>query len=321
MRSKADTRGILESPARALVVLAALAMLAACNDENSYSGGPRLGGGSGDGAEAGAGGTNVPIPPAEGECPMTYLTQPCTCVNANGEQVQGSQACDKIMGWGQCECAQMPETIVTVQRSTAATNPLNFGNADFEWERTTPEGTCEAGYYEGLFDGLYNSEAMINATFGFWPTVPVDGNVSATIQEKPGSNGEFFEIADGVFEGVAMEMFPFIGDFVGELNCDTKSFEGALKNCYYEIGFDRYGFEGIARSQYDIINHAFINGVWSVTEPASGSIIYSPLNPDAAPATDYPPPLDVQAGQPLPATYPIAFKGGTGNWSMTFVGP
>ncbi len=324
MSSNSD-RGKARVRILAVAMLAALATLAAaCNAENGTSNGPPPGGGSGSGGggeQGGSGGIYVPPQPLEGECPLDNKTQPCTCVNADGEQVQGSQTCNKIMGWGTCECASMPETIITVQRGPVATNPLNQVPADFEWQRTAPEGTCKAGFYDGLFDGLYNSQATALASFGFWTTVPVDGNVSATIQEKPGTNGEFFEIADGVFEGTAMDMFPFVGDFEGELNCETKTFEGALKRCYYEIGMDRYGFEGIARSQYDVINHAFINGVWSVTEPAGNSIIYSPLTPDAAPPTDYPPPLDVQPGQPLPATYPVAYKGGTGNWSMTFAGP
>jgi hypothetical protein len=253
---------------------------------------------------------------------MVYATQACTC-DKDGTAVPGRQECGMNLEWSACQCAEIPETVPATQHGkVGGDNQMNHLPADFIWERTTPEGgNCVAGLYEGMFDGLYNSQATALITVGFWTTVQVDGNVSATIQEKPGTNGEFFEIADGVFEGTAMEMFPFVGDFYGELDCQHKVFEGALKNCYYEIGFDRYGFEGVARSQYDIINHAFINGVWSVTEPTSNSIIYSPLTPDAAPATDYPPPLDVEPGQPLPATYPIAYKGGTGNWSMTYAGP
>jgi hypothetical protein len=322
MKSKGSAKGLLSVPGRAVALLAALLCLAAaCTTDNGPGGGPFLGGGSG-GEQAGTGGTYVPPPAPSGSgCPMPYATQLCYC-EKDGQQVPGRQACNEGTGWGQCECAEIPETIVTtIARGTAATNPLNIGNADFEWQRTVPEGSCEAGLYEGAFDGLYNSEVMVNLTIGIAPTVQVDGDVSATIQEKPGSNGEFLEIADGVFEGTAMGMIPFVGDFRGELNCDTKSFEGTLENCYYELGFDKYGFQGIALSQYDVVNHAFVNGVWSVTEPASGSIIYSPLNPDASVATDYPPPLDVQPGQTLPDSYPYAFKGGTGNWSMSFVSP
>jgi hypothetical protein len=318
MKSKASAKRFLSAPAGIVLILGALAAATACSSENDV-GDLQLGGaGGGSGAgQAGAGGTYVPVQPAVGNCPMVYATQSCTC-DKDGTAVPGRQECGIDLNWSACQCAEIPETVpATQQGKVGGDNPLNHLQAAFDWQRTVPEGTCEAGYYEGLFDGMYNSQATALASFGFWTTVPVDGDVSATIQEKAGSNGEFFEIADGVFEGTAMDMFPFVGDFEGELDCESKSFEGALKRCYYEIGMDRYGFEGIARSQYDVVNHAFINGVWSVTEPTSNSIIYSPLTPDAAPPTDYPAPLDVQPGQALPATYPVAYKGGTGNWSMT----
>jgi hypothetical protein len=184
-------------------------------------------------------------------------------------------------------------------------------------------GSCEAGFYQGAFTGLYNSQALSTATLGFYATVPVMGNVEFTINEKPGSSGEWFEISDGHFIGTALAMFPFDGDFYGALECSTRSFEGGLKNCYYMIGLDKYAFQGVAVSNYDPFNHAFIGGMWSVTEPTGNAIFDSPTNPDAGypPDSEFPQPLDIQAGTPFSGFFPPLFEGGVGDWNATFVHP
>ena len=74
---------------------------------------------------------------------------------------------------------------------------------------------------------------------------------------------------------------------------------------------------------YDAVNHTFVNGVWSDTEPSGNSVFSSPFVPDAEyPDTSlFPQPLDVQPGTPPRTTYPAGFKGGAGNWVASFVHP
>lgn len=259
-------------------------------------------------------------------CPMNNLTRSCGC-NEAGKTALGRQTCDITLGWGACECEDIPETIVeTTPAATKTDHPHNKRDATFEWKRVTPDPnavTCEAGYYEGAFDGIYNSQAMLTLTVGFWASLPVSGDVRFTIEEKPGSGGEFFSIADGVFEGSAMETFPFYGDFRGTLDCSTMTFEGVLENCYYIVVEDKYAFEGIARSKYDVQTHTFIDGVWSVTEPVNSLFESAIIPAEELPKWEdlvYPTPLPVEPGSPIPL-FPLGFKGGAGTWWGSFVNP
>ncbi len=297
-----------------------------CEAENGTSSGPPPGGGSGGNVTAGnGGGTTDYGGNSQGSlCPLANATQICTCIVA-GEQAVGRQTCNTVLGWSQCECAADPGTIIPGSSGGGTGDSiLNKGDARFEWERVVPTGgSCEAGDYAGVFAGLYASQALIQATMGFYTTIPVAGDVSFNIDEKPGSSGEWFEISDGHFRGSALAMFPFDGDFYGSLECSTRTFIGSLENCYYMVGADKYAFQGTAVSNYDPINHTFVGGMWSVTEPEGNAIFDSPSNPDAGyPADDlFPVPLPIQAGTPFQGVFPPLFAGGAGDWNAAYVGP
>jgi hypothetical protein len=307
-----------------LLVFAVSVLACGCETSNGTFDGPRNTGNGDNGGAAGSGGGVTPGGSTQGSlCPIANATQPCSC-NVNGEVAEGRQTCNTVLGWSQCECAADPGTIIPVAGGSDGTSALNKGDARFDWERTVPTGgSCEAGNYAGAFTGLYNSQALMQATMGFYATIPVAGDVRFNINEKPGSNGEWFEISDGHFIGAALVTFPFEGDFYGTLECSTRSFEGGLKNCYYMVGLDKYAFQGIAVSNYDTFNHTFVGGMWSVTEPVGQAIFDSPTNPDAGyPAdSEFPPPLDIQAGTPFVGFFPPGFEGGVGDWNAAFVGP
>jgi len=204
----------------------------------------------------------------------------------------------------------------------------NKGPERFDWKRTIPTGGgCKAGYYEGTFSGEFNSEVLSNLTIGIYSSVPVSGDVKFNIQEKPGTSGEQFEISDGHFLGTAIQMFPFDGDFYGTLDCRTKTFTGGLKHCFYLVVEDKYAFQGIALSRYDVTTNTFIDGVWSVTEPSTGACYYSPVMEIDKPYpadSEFPPPLDIQPGTHVdagPLTLPWEYRGGMGNWNGTFKNP
>jgi hypothetical protein len=171
----------------------------------------------------------------------------------------------------------------------------------FDWHHAMGGlGSCEAGHYEGYFEGLYNPALTVLFTMGATGSIDVSGNVSHDIMQD--ETGEYFEVKDGVFQGMAMAMFPFEGEFYGKLDCTTQYFEGGLRNCFYIAFGAPFYFEGLARSRYDKLNHSFIDGVWSVTEAdANGA---------------YPPPPEAHPGDPLP---PPAQLGGIGIWETTWV--
>jgi hypothetical protein len=274
----------------------------------------------------------VAATPTNGEapssaCPTDNLTQECTC-QEGGQTANGRQVCNTALGWGKCECEAMPATIINKDNAAREGPTDNKGAARFDWKRTIPGlGACRAGYYEGAFDGIFNSEVMSNLTVGFFSSVPVNGDVKFNIMEKPGTSGEQFEISDGHFLGTAMKMFPFDGDFYGTLDCNTKAFTGGLRNCYYVVGEDKYAFQGIALSQYDVTINTFTNGVWSVAEPSTGACYYSPLLDIDKPYpadSEFPTPMDVQPGNKIDTnvfTLPWEYRGGLGNWTGTFVHP
>jgi len=188
----------------------------------------------------------------------------------------------------------------------AGFTPVIADGGDLSDGGMSPDGTCWEGHYEGAFSGLYNSQALALASMGLYTTMPVTGEVQFNMAPKPGSGDGSFTVSDGQFAGTAMDMFPFFSELDGELDCDALRFEGELKNGYYEIGVDRYAFQGIARSLYDSADPAFAGGVWSVTEPVG------------YPA-EFPDPVDVQPGVPPPSQFPADFNGGTGEWDAVFL--
>lgn len=130
----------------------------------------------------------------------------------------------------------------------------------FDWPETQPGEKCLAGKYAGSFNGIY----MSSLTF-FPAPIPVGGNVNITLGQA--MNGEFFEITDGLLDGLANGAFPFSATIVGGLDCKTLKFTGQIKMGGYAVpGWTAVGFEGDMPSDYDKAAHSFINGVWSVHE-------------------------------------------------------
>lgn len=225
--------------------------------------------------------------PSGTRCATTYATQPCLCYfNAAG--IPGRQVCLDNGGWGECECQGISDG-GDPSRYDSFRNKIPL---DFFWQRTVPVGgSCKAGRYDGGFDGIY----IPAITFGFGP-IPVFGNV--TFQLEKSSTGEFYSVKNGHMIGSALVAFPFEGEIIGTLDCESRAFVGELKNCYYVIpGLPPFAFEGIIEAQYDRFNNTFVNGVWSVTEiDATGN---------------FPDPLPVSSGAPVPFPPPL---GGTGTW-------
>lgn len=95
----------------------------------------------------------------------------------------------------------------------------------FDWpEATQPEGSCEAGIYEGTF--------TCDVTFlpGFPPS-PITGPLKFEL--TPSANGEFLEIADGRMDAVAVGSVPFGSELNGKLDCSTRGFHADTVNGTY----------------------------------------------------------------------------------------
>lgn len=189
-------------------------------------------------------------------------------------------------------------------------------------DRVMPhDGTCKAGYYEGAFSGLYVSQVLNSATMGLYTNIPIAGDIKFNIEQEPGSAGESFAVSEGQFAGTGMSMFPFFAEFYGELDCNALRFEGELKKGYYEIGADKFAFQGMARSLYDPASFAFDDGVWSVAEPVGSAPFESPSDPDAGypPDKEFPAPIEVQPGVPPNTQFPVGFEGGAGEWNAILI--
>lgn len=295
---------------RAISLIGLFAVILGCEAENAAlqngftPGNGTTGAYDGAGAAAGNGAELDPAAPDSSACPVPNATRLCSC-DRNSEPVPGRQTCVAGWGWSDCECADLPDTIIddgTVQYVGPEVDPLqNKIMKNFDWYHAMSGlGSCEAGHYEGAFAGDYNPALVVVFSAGFAGSMPVSGNVSHDIMED--ETGEYFEVRDGVFEGLAMAMFPFEGEFYGKLDCTTATFEGGLRNCFYIAFGLQFAFEGLARSRYDKVTHSFIDGVWSVTEPDVNGV--------------HPPPPDARPGQPLP---PPPQLGGVGTWETTWV--
>jgi hypothetical protein len=279
-----------------LLLGAALSSFTACSAEVADPAGST--GPAGRKAQAGEGGQAAPEGSDGGQqqdagCPVDNATGPCECED-DGERVPGRRTCSSESGWGPCECAAVPSTLI---RNPGGDDPAaNKGAESFEWLRTSPlGGSCEAGHYEGSFEGQYNPAISL----GF-STSDVNGSLAFDLGES--TTGEFFEVSGGYMTGLALDLYPFEGEVVGTLDCTAMYFDGYLKNCSYIVWGFSFAFEGVLPARYDAVNHAFVNGVWSVTEP------------DLTGA--FPQPQPVSPGDPLPS---LPVLGGVGTWTTTWV--
>jgi hypothetical protein len=182
------------------------------------------------------------------------------------------------------------------------------GDIVFDWTRTEPDQlACEPGHYEGSFAGLYYSR--IN-----WPVpFPVAGvdlpdKPGLQFELKPAEGGETVLAVDGRFDGLADGVFPFRGQFVGELDCKTGKFIGTMINADYSIGPRDlvvvenpvwFAFEGPIEADYDKVTHTFVNGTWDAIEPEFGG----------------------KPAESLPRDPLRDGVGGSGVWSSGWIGP
>jgi hypothetical protein len=151
-------------------------------------------------------------------------TEACTCMDG----APGRRVCT-ARRWQACECSgginagQAGAGAPTIDVVGRVHDPL-AGNKrtdiTFEWTRSEPdEFACEAGHYEGSFAGLYYSR--LNWPIPF-PITGVDlpGLPGLQFDMMPAKPGETTLEVNGKFDGLADGLFPFRGDFVGELNCN-----------------------------------------------------------------------------------------------------
>jgi hypothetical protein len=150
------------------------------------------------------------------------------------------------------------------------TLPPGDPSVQFDWpEATLGAGLppCQAGHYQGTFEGKYHSAAF----FGVPLDVDINGNIDFTLNQ--GMNGEFFEISEGHVDGGANAsgiVVPFSADIIGTLNCSTGQLEDAgLVNGQYDVATVLNYFEGPVTGTYDRNTSAFTIGTWSVVEPAA----------------------------------------------------
>lgn len=234
-----------------------------------------LGLGSGCGSESGGRGARGTEEgqQAGSECAPANATGPCTCANSN----PGRQICNGT-GWGACVCSEVAGggsggsggtgggSGGTGGTHLTADPGANDSPVRFDWLRTEPaNGSCEAGHYEGSFEGLYMAPLAFNAPI---PVANVPGLPGGLVfdLEKEGS-GEVFKVSNGKLSGMANGAFPFEADIVGSLDCTTKKFDAMLLNGSYVVGIFTYMFEGPITADYDKVTHTLVNGVWNVTEP------------------------------------------------------
>jgi len=232
-------------------------------------------------------------------CPTDNLTRPCKCQIDDGGEANGTQVCSTSTGWGRCQCYEVPETMIQSDDTLAPDPQENKGPGRFDWFRTMAVGgECKAGHYKGEFSGRYSPS--ITFTIGVFD---ITGTVEFDLYES--GNGEYLEIKDGVMEGWAVDFVPFMGEIIGKLDCATGKVDAYLVNCVYVFAVVLpAAFEGPAFGVYDKLNHAFVNGVWSVTERDIEG--------------NYADPLPVSPGEPLPAVNMSSLCGGVGSWSATF---
>ncbi|MET0283024.1 MAG: hypothetical protein ABW352_01080 [Polyangiales bacterium] len=233
-----------------------LGLLLACGEEDGMdvtSGGGR------------DGGKDTP----RAECAPLNSTQRCKCADLNG-----SQSCSKS-GWDECTCVDVKNggTVTgedkTPQQGSGTPSGNQRTDINFEWERTEPvTGSCEPGYYEGDFMGLYASQlTFINFPIPVFALgQPGRPGLSFTLQKT--GNGETLEIQNGKMDGTANGLFPFTGSLTGTLDCNTLKFNAILSG-FYSLGVEGVGmfkFEGPLTGDYDKATRKILNGKWDVKE-------------------------------------------------------
>lgn len=157
----------------------------------------------------------------------------------------------------------------TGSTSTVVAQPASYpAGVTFEWAETLPgAGTCKAGHYVGDFAGDYFWNAAGLPSFGPNFPIPIVGQIDMHLAES--QDGEFFEITNGRIAGMTNGYIPFTVDLVGRLNCTTGRLEGGqLLNGQYAFAAQTYFYEGVIDAAYDKLTGSFVNGTWSVTEPA-----------------------------------------------------
>lgn len=238
-----------------------MALLAALSGSCGEPEDGTLAGDDGDGSSDGAG----------GECDVRNETKLCSC-----SDLKGSQVC-KATGWSECTCQTPEGGTVTGNSGKPSTDdgtgtPAGNLRSDitFDWERTpATEGSCEPGYYEGTFEGLYASQiTFVGAPIPVFSLgTPGHPGLSFTLSKKAGG-GEELVIENGKMDGTANGLFPFRGTLTGTLNCDTLEFNSILDG-YYSLGVDGVGqwkFKGPLIANYDKATRSVIDATWDVKE-------------------------------------------------------
>ena len=207
------------------------------------------------------------------QCAPNNLTRQCTCPTG----APGRQTC-QAGAFSACACQARSTAAagsgapgVNPGPASPAGDPLeNRSSVRFDWARTTPTGgSCEAGRYQGTFDGIYGPSIIVVADLKVIPVFPVElpDNPGLAFDLNREGSGEIFTVSNGVMSGNALGAFPFTAEVVGKLNCETSKFDAKLVNGSYFIGPLEYKFEGPITADYDKLTHSMINGVWMVTEP------------------------------------------------------
>ncbi len=190
---------------------------------------------------------------AEPACPMKNLTRRCEC-RQDGRTVFGRQTCDGMGRWSQCECAEIPETVI--ETDSAIDEPReNKGNVTFNWdEPVAVEGDCVAGTYVGAFTCEMR-----------WDTLPVGfvtGPVSFTLEQSP--SGEFLLIQDGTLTGQTDFGIVFTSHLTGSLDCSTDSFQAQVSEGVYGMPPLLFGtFAGTLEAPLDRTTQT-LAGTWSL---------------------------------------------------------
>jgi hypothetical protein len=205
-------------------------------------------------------------------CGSVNETRRCTCESG----AKGAQSCADD-GWTECVCDEQAKPggggpgSAKPGASSAGTPAGNLrSDIEFEWERTQKtSGSCEPGYYEGDFEGLYASGlTVVGAPIPVFALgTPGKPGLSFTLERKSGG-GEKLEITNGKMDGVADGAFPFKGTLTGSLDCETLVFDSILDG-YYSLGVDGIGmfkFVGPLLGKYDKDTHSIVMATWKVKE-------------------------------------------------------
>jgi hypothetical protein len=223
-----------------------------------------------------------PDPLAGHACELDNLTEACSCA----ADVRGRRTCQNTT-WGSCQCRTALPTSASnagagaggsaaapgggPALTSAASDPAaNRSTTRFDWQRTVPSGgSCEAGHYEGTFDGWYGPSIIVVADLKVIPVFPVElpGNPGLAFDLNREGTGEVFTVSNGKLNGNALGAFPITADIEGKLDCTTLKFDAKLVRGSYFIGPLEYTFEGPITADYDKLTHTLVNGNWMVTEP------------------------------------------------------